>query len=144
MKCKYWLIALSLVSSACAAAGSESCPTPDKAWKDKFEKNVLEQAPSMFDKCSPFSGLFNSDFFGDLLNGILGNKDLFCGYGTDDLFGDVTDSSSRPSTIVKDAANGVTNAVTDTVNKSVKPYTNTDKTVGSSQNDVLKNIIFDK
>lgn len=91
------------------------CKTPEQEWKDKYDAVAMKRVPSMFESCNPFSDIFNTDFFGDWLGkikGMIGNTDLFCGYGTDDIFSDAntvygTGSSTTPVGVLDKIENGI-------------------------------------
>ncbi|MND22419.1 hypothetical protein D3C80_127990 [compost metagenome] len=127
-----------------ASTGSEACPDRSAEWKKRFEDVAMERAPSMFDKCNPFSDIFISDFWGDLL-GKIGIPDFeVCGYGKDDLFEDTIGDSENG--IRKSASDAIKGEIEDTINKAIKPITGKESSgsdiLNNGSNDAIKDAIF--
>ncbi|MEM0550329.1 MULTISPECIES: hypothetical protein [Aeromonas] len=126
------------------SGGKESCPSRSEEWEKRYKSVAMERAPSMFDKCNPFSDIFVSDFWGDLLDKI-GIPDFeLCGYGKDEIFEDTIGKSENG--IRESASSAIKGEIEDTINKAIKPVTGKGSTgsdiMNGGSNDAIKDIIF--
>lgn len=120
-----------LLMSFSVQATDVVCKTPAQEWEDKYDAIAMKRVPSMFEECNPFSDIFNTDFFGDWLSkikGMVGNTDLFCGYGTDDIFSDAntvygTGTSTTPVGVLDKIESGVNTQTQNDLDKALNGMT---------------------